>query len=164
MAALPRSHGPAFGGVSLTRTLDAPRALVFRAWTEPMQLARWWGPYGAVAQGWQHEPRPGGRLRYVLRIGERVRICVSGVYEVFTPPVRLVATHEGEAEFGAARFAVRNSLLLAGQGPRTTLMLQSTVLHAAPGAAPMLDGLDGAWRESLERLETYLGMRRGIGD
>jgi uncharacterized protein YndB with AHSA1/START domain len=164
MVALPRSHGPAFGGVSLTRTLDAPRALVFRAWTEPMQLARWWGPHGSAAQGWQHEPRPGGRLRYVLRTADGVRICVSGVYEAFTPPVRLVATHEGAAEFGAARYAVRNSLLLAEQGARTTLMLQSVVLHAAPGAAPMLDGLDGAWRDSLERLETYVATRRGTGD
>ena len=44
----------------LTRVFDAPRSLVFKAWTQPEHLARWWGPQGFVNVAWEMDVRPGG--------------------------------------------------------------------------------------------------------
>lgn len=55
----------------LTRTLQAPRALVFQAFTEPEHLARWWGPKGFAIEVIRFELKPGGLFHYRLRAGER---------------------------------------------------------------------------------------------
>ena len=51
--------------ITVTRVLDAPREAVWRAWTEPGQLARWWGPRGWSTQASQVtvDLRPGGTMR-----------------------------------------------------------------------------------------------------
>ena len=56
----------------LTRTLDAPRALVFRAWTEPEHLARWWGPQGFTTPSCTMDVRPGGAWRICMRAPDGV--------------------------------------------------------------------------------------------
>ena len=47
--------------VALARVFDAPRELVFKAWTEPERMAQWWGPHGFTAPVCELDVRPGGR-------------------------------------------------------------------------------------------------------
>lgn len=49
-----------------TRILDAPREVVFRAFTDPDRLAHWWGPKGFTNTFHQFDPRPGGKWRFVM--------------------------------------------------------------------------------------------------
>jgi len=51
----------------ITRIFDAPRPLVFKAWTDPNHLARWWGPRGFTLPSCEAEFRPGGSYRYHMR-------------------------------------------------------------------------------------------------
>ena len=51
----------------LTRIFDAPRSLVFKAWTEPRHLARWWGPRGFSVVSCEMDPRTGGSYRFHMR-------------------------------------------------------------------------------------------------
>ena len=58
---------PTFRTVVLTRLLDAPRELVFKMWTDPTHVARWWGPKGFTNPVCEVDARPGGALRIVMR-------------------------------------------------------------------------------------------------
>ncbi|MGB7036228.1 MAG: SRPBCC domain-containing protein, partial [Xanthobacteraceae bacterium] len=53
--------------VTITRSFDAPRALVFRAWTDAAQLAQWWGPQGFTNPVCEFEARLGGKIRIHMR-------------------------------------------------------------------------------------------------
>jgi uncharacterized protein YndB with AHSA1/START domain len=76
----------------LTRTFEAPRERLFRAWTDPEWLAKWWGPKGFTTPSCALDARPGGAYRFVMRSPEGKESIVSGVYEEITPPRRLVFT------------------------------------------------------------------------
>lgn len=69
----------------LTREFDAPRALVFRAWTEPRRAARWWGPQGFTRVSCRMDARPGGAYRLAMRGPDGVVRTKRGVYREVTP-------------------------------------------------------------------------------
>jgi uncharacterized protein YndB with AHSA1/START domain len=82
----------------LSRSFAAPRDRVFRAFTAPTQLARWWGPKGFTVPACTLEVRVGGAWRTVMRSPEGKDHIVSGVYREITPPARLVFTWAWETE------------------------------------------------------------------
>jgi len=84
--------------IRMTRTFDAPRERVFRAWTEPEQLAKWWGPKGFTVPDHTIDVRPGGAWRTTMRSPEGNDHVVAGVYREITPPERLVFTWGWETE------------------------------------------------------------------
>lgn len=84
--------------IRMTRTFDAPRERVFRAWTEPEQLAKWWGPKGFTVPDHNIDVRPGGAWRTTMRSPEGNDHIVAGVYREITPPERLVFTWGWETE------------------------------------------------------------------
>ena len=82
----------------ITRTFDAPRERVFRAWTEPEQLVKWWGPKGCTVPEHSIDVRVGGAWRTTMRSSEGNEHVVAGVYREITPPERLVFTWAWETE------------------------------------------------------------------
>ena len=84
----------------LSRSFAAPRDRVFRAFTAPAQLARWWGPKGFTVPACTLDVRVGGAWRTVMRSPEGKDHIVSGVYREITPPERMVLTWAWE-EAGA---------------------------------------------------------------
>jgi uncharacterized protein YndB with AHSA1/START domain len=82
----------------LSRSFAAPRDRVFRAFTVPTQLAKWWGPKGFTVPACTMDVRAGGAWRTVMRSPEGKDHIVSGVYQEITPPERLVLTWGWENE------------------------------------------------------------------
>ena len=74
----------------ITRTFDAPRALVWKAWTERERLARWWGPKGFVVEVLRLDLRPGGIFHYGLRSANGQQHWGRFVYREIAAPERLV--------------------------------------------------------------------------
>ncbi|WP_033295711.1 SRPBCC family protein [Amycolatopsis jejuensis] len=80
--------------LTIVRVFDAPRDLVFRAWTDADQLANWLGPEKFLASEVVTDPRPGGAWKGRIRSEEYgVDRRMSGVYREVTPPSRLVFTY-----------------------------------------------------------------------
>jgi len=73
-----------------SRTYDAPRELVFKAWTEPDRLAKWWGPKGLEWVGCTQDLRPGGTFHYHLKAANGFEMWGKFVYREIVPPERLV--------------------------------------------------------------------------
>jgi len=78
--------------VVLTRVFDAPRALVFEAFTKPEHLRRWFGPRGFTLPVCEIDLRPGGAWNYVLRGPDGGEMGMRGVYREVVPPERIVST------------------------------------------------------------------------
>ena len=76
----------------LSRSFVAPRERVFRAFTTPAQLVKWWGPAGFTVPACTMDVRAGGAWHTVMRSPDGQDHVVSGVYREITPPERLVLT------------------------------------------------------------------------
>ena len=70
----------------ITRIFDAPPHLVFKAWTEPERLVRWWGPRGFTLTSCELDFRPGGRFRFCMRSSEGTDYRSEGVYREIVEP------------------------------------------------------------------------------
>jgi uncharacterized protein YndB with AHSA1/START domain len=82
----------------LSRSFAAPRERVFRAFTAPTQMVKWWGPKGFTVPACTLDVRVGGAWRTVMRSPEGKDHIVSGVYREILPPERLVFTWAWEGE------------------------------------------------------------------
>jgi len=114
----------------ITRTFDAPRELVWQAWTEPDRLMRWWGPKGFTAPVCTVDLRVGGRYLSCMRSPEGQDYWSTGVYQELVAPARLVYTDSFADEQGkwvvtAYRVGVQRS---------TSARTSSAVAHAGTGA------------------------------
>jgi uncharacterized protein YndB with AHSA1/START domain len=88
-----KGKGPAEkGGVVITRSFDAPRERVWKAWTDPEQLRRWWGPNGFTTPVCTIDLRVGGVFLYCMRSPEGKDYWATGVYREIVPVTRLVYT------------------------------------------------------------------------
>ncbi len=76
--------------LTITRTFDAPRSLVFAAWTDPAHLMKWWGPRGYTPQSCEVDLRPGGVYRFCMRSPEGKDNRMHGAYREVVKPERLV--------------------------------------------------------------------------
>jgi uncharacterized protein YndB with AHSA1/START domain len=74
----------------ITREFDAPRDMVFKAWTDAEHLKRWWGPAGCEVGTCKVELRPGGSFLYSMRVPNAPEIWGKFLYREITPPDRLV--------------------------------------------------------------------------
>ena len=76
----------------ITRLIHAPRARIFRAWTDPTQLVQWWGPEGFTTPVCEMDPRPGGIFRTVMRGPDGTEYPNEGVFLEVVEPERIVFT------------------------------------------------------------------------
>src|ERR1700761_152564 len=86
--------------LTITRVFDAPRALVFGAWTDPVQLAQWWGPQGFTHPVCEFDARTGGRFRIHMRAPDGTLYPMEGEIREITPPERLAFTNIAVDEDG----------------------------------------------------------------
>jgi uncharacterized protein YndB with AHSA1/START domain len=84
----------------IDRILDAPRSLVWKAWTDPELVKRWWGPEGFTAPFAKLDFRVGGKYLYAMRSPEGKDFWSTGVYREIVPPERIVATDSFADEKG----------------------------------------------------------------
>lgn len=85
--------------IVITRLFDAPRERLWKAWTEPEHIARWWGPPGFDTVVEQHELRPGGGLRYVMTDPDGTRYPIRGRFREIVPNERLVHSLDFAEDF-----------------------------------------------------------------
>jgi uncharacterized protein YndB with AHSA1/START domain len=139
--------------LTLTRLIAAPRALVWQAWTDPVQLAKWWGPKGFTNPRCEIALKPRGAIRIDMRAPDGTVYPMSGTVLELVPLERLVFSSAALDESGKALFEVLHTVSFADQGGGTLLGLEAKVvaIHSAM-AAQFLKGQEQGWSESLDRL------------
>lgn len=136
----------------ITRDFDAPRALVFKAWTDPKHLVRWWGPKDFTLPHYQQDFRVGGAYRLCMRSPEGEDHWVWGVYREIVEPERIVFTwnRDPHPEMPRAESVVSVTLVEHAGGTRLTLH------HAIFQSTRDRNEHVGGWTECLERLGSYV--------
>jgi uncharacterized protein YndB with AHSA1/START domain len=142
----------------LSRTFDAPRAVVFQAWTDPQQVARWWGPAGWSNPVCEIDARPGGRIHIVMRGPEPWGDSpMDGQFRELVAPERLVFTTTAIPDVnGNPQLETLNTVTFAEHDGKTTISVHIVVLRSTPEAAPALAGMEEGWKQQLERLAAAL--------
>ena len=143
---------PADRVLKIERVFDAPRSLVFKAWTESEHMARWWGPRGFKSEVLKNELRPGGSYRIHMRGPDGTVYPMTGVFQEVVEPERLVSTSAALDEKGDPLFEVLNTVTFAEQGGKTKLTLHARVTKTTAKAARYLAGMEQGWSQSLDRL------------
>lgn len=150
--------------IVITRTFDAPRELVWKAWTEAGNLMRWWAPKGITTPYCKVDLRPGGKFHFCMRTPEGRDIWGIGVYREIAAPSLLVYTdsfadaqgnpvppaHYGMSASHPAETLV--TLTLEEHEGKTRLTLR----HAIPVSVEEREGTEQGWSEMLERLAALL--------
>ena len=141
----------------ITRIFDAPRELVFKAWTDPKHVAQWWGPKGFTNPVCELDVRPGGAIRIDMRGPDGVVYPMKGVFHEIVEPERLVVTTSAlEDEEGNPALEVLNTVTFTEHNGKTKVTMQAVVVKSAPEAAAALKGMEEGWRQSLDRLAEHL--------
>jgi len=83
---------PATTGVKISRRISAPRDVVFKAWTDPDEIKRWWSPLGCETPSAEVDLRVGGSYRISMKLPDGEVLFVSGVYREVQAPGKLVFT------------------------------------------------------------------------
>jgi len=140
----------------ITRVFDAPRELVFKAWTETKHVAQWWGPKGFTNPVCEMDVRVGGAIRIDMRAPNGVVYPMKGVFEEITEPERLVFIASALDENGNSMFDVLSTVIFAEQHGKTALTLRLRVINATALAPQYLKGMEAGWMQSLDRLGAHL--------
>lgn len=135
----------------LERLIAAPPERLFALWTEPAQLARWWGPEGFTVPEHSLDVRPGGAWRTTMRSPEGQLNTVSGVYHIVEPPRRLVFTWAWEDEKGLRGQETEVVVSFAPAPGGTKLTLVQREFAAADSCRRHEQG----WIATLRRLEQF---------
>jgi uncharacterized protein YndB with AHSA1/START domain len=148
--------------LTIVRVFNAPRALVFAAFTDPVHLAQWWGPHGFTTPVCEFDARPGGALRIHMRGPDGSIYVGRGVVREIVTPERLVFTISAQEDDGSIRLENLTTVTFiegtgvegarVEDGGKTTLTLHVRVLQATAAAAANLAGMQLGWGQSLERL------------
>jgi uncharacterized protein YndB with AHSA1/START domain len=142
--------------VVVTHTFDAPRDVVFKAWTDPKYVAIWWGPHGFTSPVCELDVRPGGSLRIHMRGPDGAIYPMTGVYKEIVRPERMVFTVTPLDEKGEPIFEILTTVTFVEKGDQTLVTVDARVIMATAGADVYLQGMEEGWSQSLERLDEFV--------
>jgi uncharacterized protein YndB with AHSA1/START domain len=140
------------GSVTLTRIFDAPRTLVWKAWTDPKMMGRWFGPRGFTSIVRELDVRVGGGLRIVMRGPDGNEYPMKGEFREVIPPERLVFTNIATDNDGKHLLEGETTIILGESEGKTTLTLQAYAVGLVPIAPQMLAGMEAGWNQSIDKL------------
>lgn len=140
--------------ISLTRVFDAPRELVFDAWTDPEQVVQWWGPRGFTTTIHEMDVRPGGIWRFVMHGPDGTDYDNRVEFVEVTKPARLVYNHGPDGESEGPSFRV--TVTFDEEGGKTRLTLRLVFASVAERDRAVEFGALEGGNQTLERLAEYL--------
>ena len=163
---------PSDNEIAMTRVFDAPRHLVFDAYTKPELLKRWFGPAGWSLVICEVDLRVGGSYRFEMRKTNGNEMGMSGVYREIVRPERIVAAESFDDPWFEGQAIATTALI--EQGGRTTLTTtvryDSKAIRDAVLRTPMETGVESSYERLAEVLaaeiatETRLGALFAAGD
>ena len=143
--------------IVLTREFDAPRALVFKAITDPAAIPQWWGPRRFTTVVDEMDVRPGGKWRYVQHDAEGNEFAFHGTYQEVVPPERLSYTFEWE---GLPGHISLETITLEERNGKTTSVDVVRFDSKEDRDGMLQSGMTSGASESMDRLEEYLRTQR----
>ena len=139
--------------VTITRMLDAPADLVFKAWTDGEHLAKWYAPEGFGVARAESDAKEGGAYTIVMQGPDGVEYPLWGTYTEFDPPRKLVASSTAAAPDGTPALDAVTTVTLVDHGGKTEMTVHEKASALTPEAAPMLGGMEVGLLQTLRKLD-----------
>ncbi len=156
---------------SFARTFDAPRALVWKAWTNAEALSQWWGPKGAAIRVIAFDLRPGGMFHYAMAFQDQ-EMFGRFIYREIAAPERLAFVSSfSDAAGGITRapfqqldgkwpLEVLNVVTFSEEGGRTTVSLRGGPVNASEDERAMYESATASMQQgfggAFDKLDEYL--------
>jgi uncharacterized protein YndB with AHSA1/START domain len=138
--------------LTITRVFDAPRDLVFKAWTDTDPGNDWSAPRRFTLAAFEADLRPGGAWRLRMRSPDGEELRVGGTYREIIRPERIVSTHAWQNPDGTSGHETLVTVELAARGNRTEMTFRRTGFESDADR----DGHHDGWSECFDRLEEHL--------
>jgi uncharacterized protein YndB with AHSA1/START domain len=143
--------------ITLTRLFQAPRALVFEAFTNPKHLAEWWGPKGFVNPVCEIDARPGGAILIHMKMeGTEFSHPMTGTVHEVVPNERFVFTAVARDANNQVLLESHTTITFRDEGGATRLTVEARAKGLQPIARMMLAGMEEGWSQSLEKLDALV--------
>jgi uncharacterized protein YndB with AHSA1/START domain len=139
--------------IVMRRVFDAPRELVFKAYTDPEAIPQWWGPRAYTTTVDEMDVRPGGVWRFVQHGADGAEHAFNGVYREVAPPERIVSTFEYE---GLPGHVVLDTVTFEERDGKTTLTTRSLFDTVEDRDGMLQSGMESGAAESMDRLAELL--------
>jgi uncharacterized protein YndB with AHSA1/START domain len=151
-------------GLIITRTFDAPRELVWKAWTDPEHVKRWWGPKNFTAPYSKIDLRVGGKYLNCMRGPDGKEYWSTGVYREIKKPERIVCTDSFADEKGnvvpasyyGMQYDMPMEMLVTVTFEEQDGKTKMTLKHAGMPADKMGEMAQQGWNESFDKLAESL--------
>jgi uncharacterized protein YndB with AHSA1/START domain len=140
----------------ITREFDAPRALVFKAVTDPKMIPEWWGPRYLTTNVEKMDMRPGGQWRFIQRNDQGNEFAFHGVYHEVLAPERVIDTFEFEGLPETGHVTLETMRFEELPGGRTRLTAQSVFQSVADRDGALQSGMEEGVVDTYNRLEELL--------
>ena len=140
----------------ITREFDAPRELVFKAYTVPELYAKWMGPRRLAITLEKFDARNGGEWRYIQKDQDGSEYGFHGVFHDVSTPERIIQTFEFEGLPESGHVILETMRFEALPGGRTRLVGQSVFQSVADRDGMIQSGMEGGLNESFDRLEELI--------
>jgi uncharacterized protein YndB with AHSA1/START domain len=147
--------------LSIRREFDAPRALVWRMWTDPAHVGVWWAPEHFTTPVARMDVRPGGAIHMVMRGPDGTDYPFDGEFVILDAPESLMMRTWVNAPDGSLWFKVQQTLRFEEADGRTIMRFEAVVLDAEESALGPLSGMEAGWTGSLDKLEAHIRTVRG---
>jgi uncharacterized protein YndB with AHSA1/START domain len=156
--------------ITITRMFDAPRELVWKAWTDPEHFKRWWGPKSFTTPVSKIDLRVGGKYLNCMRGPDGKDYWSTGIYREIVPMERIVVTDSFADEKGvvvpASHYGMEGDwpleLLVTVTFEEVGGRTKMTLRHAGVPAGKMRELCETGWNESFDKLAEYLAKTAGL--
>jgi uncharacterized protein YndB with AHSA1/START domain len=142
----------------IERMFDAPRALVWKAFTDPARMVAWMGPREHPSVFHEADVRPGGKWRGCLRgVADGRELGQGGEYKEVREPERLAFTFTWDQDDGSRGPETLVEIDFAERGGKTLMTFRQGVFNTTPNR----DGHGHGWNSTFDRLAEYLARKGG---
>lgn len=142
--------------ICMTRVFNAPRELVFQAFTDATLLVQWLGPRQLTTKLDTFEPRSGGNWRYIHLDSQGNEYAFRGVYHEITAPERIIQTFEFEGLPEKGHVILETAKFEEIEGGMTKLVMESVFQSVADRDGMLHSGMEQGMQDSYERLGELL--------
>ncbi|GAA5059387.1 uncharacterized protein YndB with AHSA1/START domain [Thermocatellispora tengchongensis] len=146
---------PADEQILITREFNAPKRLVYRAWTTPDLVKRWWAGHRGTMTSVEIDLRVGGRWRYVMTVNDGAELAFHGEYREIVPEERIVTTEMMETPGvpDSDEGAPVNTITFTEHDGRTTLTLLTQCRDKGLRDMILASGMEVGMQEQMDLLE-----------
>ena len=147
--------------IMIERTVNAPRELVWRAWTEADQIKAWWGPNGFTTTIHEMDVTVGGVWRFMMHGPDGTDYPNKVVYREIVKPERLVYDHTDDRDPPSQQF--QTTVTFAAHGRKTKVTLRALFASAEARAASVKFGAIEGGAQTLARLDQHVATMSETG-